>query len=86
MVINWIKLLAFTDDLVLSQDTNNCQIASISIHDYLEGSIELGEDWTREELCLEFVEGLLLYILTNECHIFCQIDTGAFLSTVVNDE
>ena len=44
MVLKWMKLLAFVDDLVLRQDTSNCLIASISFHNCLKRSIKLGED------------------------------------------
>ena len=44
MVLNWMKLLASIDDMVLRQDTSNCLIASFGFHNYLKGSIELGED------------------------------------------
>ena len=44
MVLNWMKLLASVDDVVLRQDTSNSLIASISFHDCLKGSIELGEE------------------------------------------
>ena len=44
IVLNWMKLLASVDDVVLRQDTSNCLIASISFHDCLNSSIKLGED------------------------------------------
>ena len=44
MVLNWMKLFASLDDVILRQDTINCLIASISFHDCLQGSIELRED------------------------------------------
>ena len=44
VVVNWMKLLASVDDMVLRQNTSNCLIARISSHDCLEGTDELGED------------------------------------------
>ena len=44
MVLNWMELLAFVDDMVLRQNTSNCLIAGISFHDCLKGSIKLGEN------------------------------------------
>ena len=86
MVLNWMKLFASVDDVVLRQDTSNCLIARISFHDCLESSIKLSEDGSREESCLELVEGLLLCMSTSEGNIFCQVDKGVCLSTVVNDK
>ena len=44
IVLNWMKLLASVDDVVLRQDTSNCLIASIRFYDCLKGSIKLGKD------------------------------------------
>ena len=60
IVLNWMQLLAFVNHIVFRQCTSNCLMASISLYDCLESSIELGEDESREESCSGFVEGLLL--------------------------
>ena len=44
VVLNWMKRLASIDDMVLRQDASNILIASISLHDCLKHSIDLGED------------------------------------------
>ena len=44
VVRNWMKLLAYVDNVVLRQDTSNCLIASISFHDWSKGSIKLDVD------------------------------------------
>ena len=44
MVLNWMKLLASVDDIVLRQDTSYCLIANISFYDCIKGSMQLGED------------------------------------------
>ena len=85
-VLNWMKLVASIDDMVLRQDTSDCLIASISFHDCHKGSIELGEDGSGDECCSEFVEGLLLCMSPSEGNIFCQVDKGACFRTVIDDE
>ena len=43
-----MKLFVSIDNVVLRQDTSNCVIASISLHNFLEDSIELermGAEW-----------------------------------------
>ena len=86
MVLNYMKLFASVDDMVLRQDTSNCLISSVGFSDCLEGSIELCEHGSGEESCLEFVEGLLLSMSTSEGNIFCQVDKRTCFSTVIDDE
>ena len=86
MVLNWMNLLASVDNVVLRQDTRNCLITSISFHDCLQGSVELLEDGSGEESYLKFVEDLLLYMSLGKADIFCQVDLGAFLSTIIDKE
>ena len=44
VVVNWMKLLASADYVLLKQDTSNCLLARINFHNCLKCSIELGED------------------------------------------
>ena len=44
MILDWIKLFASIDDIVLRQDANNCWITSIGIYNGLKSSIQLGKD------------------------------------------
>ena len=84
MVIHWIKLLAFVDNIVLGQDASYCQIACINNYDYLERLIELCEDRSSKEYYPEFVAGLLLSMSSSEGNIFRQADKQVCFSTVVD--
>ena len=44
MLLNWVKLLGSIDNEMWRQDTSNCLITSINLHDSLESSIEFGKD------------------------------------------
>ena len=86
VVLNWMKLLRFVDELVLRQDTSNCLIANIGFHNCLQGSIELSEDGRGVESCLDFIAGLLLCMSTSEGDNLCQVDDGLCISTIVHDK
>ena len=48
--------------------------------------MEFGEDGSREDLCLEFVVGLLLFMSPGEGNIFPQINLNSCFSTVLMDK
>ena len=74
MVLNWIKMLASIDDVILRQDPSNCLIASSWLNDCVEHSIKVGDDGSREELWSQVVAGLLLCMSLCEWNILCPVD------------
>ena len=86
MVLNWMKVFPFIDDMVLRQDTSNCLCASISLQSCFKSLIKFANDWWLVDSCLKFVKGLLVYISACEENIFFQFDKRVWLSTVVNDK
>ena len=66
-----MKLFASVDRVVLKQETSNGLVASIAFYNCLEVSVELGEDGSRQESCLQFITALWLYMSPSEGNIFC---------------
>ena len=81
-----MKVLASVDNVVLGQDASKCLIPRISVHHCLDGSVELGEEVSRNESCLEFVEGLLLCMSLSEGKICCQVDQRLCHSPILSNE
>ena len=49
MVLDWMKLLASVDDMILRQDTSSRLLASIGFHNCLMCFIKLSENGSWEE-------------------------------------
>jgi len=72
MIFNRVELLDAIGDVVLSEDTGDCLVASIFFNDSFESAVKLCEDRSREEALPEFVKSSLLSFFPREGKVFSQ--------------